>query len=177
MDNVIVYDFGGGECPLPYDLEEDNPFKGKVNLIKKIVVVDVMKKEEWERWMRDELGLNPNVYEYVQCDLSREYVVRRVGERADIVNVSRLLRTIVSDGGYLYGKKLHIDSLIKKVTENIDDILKPKGIVRIYDHLECMAYVISELLSWGYTLVSLNIQQYRDEDYPAEWEAILERTL
>lgn len=154
------YDFGGAEYP--YDTS--------------ITVVDNMPLKEWVEWKQSLLENEEQEYknEYVEVDISRPGLEL---DTAKFINVSKVLKYVSTKDGFLYDDGIIRRNGLLTVVDNIDNNLSLNGTVRLFDHLEVMALVISELILRNYEMKKIELINPRDEDYPAEWEVILRKKI
>ena len=153
------YDFGGG-CRLDA-FDED------------ITIVDIQTIEETECIQNCEFG---NAKEcksnkYIIADIFSKNLI--LPKRATFINVCRVLRYCV-DGGWLISKELNHDKL-QNAAENIDINLLGYGIVRLEDHMAVLEDIIEFLLEKKYEMLYCRMIEFRDEDYPAIWEILMEK--
>lgn len=152
------YDFGGAEYP--YDTS--------------ITIVDKMSLKEWGEWKQSLLEDDEQEYknEYVKADISKPGL--RL-EAAEFINVSKVLKYVSTKDGFLYDDGVIRRKGLLAVVNNIDNNLSLNGEVRLFDHLEVMALVVSELICRNYEMKKIELINPGDEDCPAEWEVILRK--
>lgn len=154
------YDFGGAE----------NPFD------ELITVVDNMALKKWVEWKQSLLENEEQEYknEYIKADISKPGLKL---DRAEFINVSKVLKYISTEDGFLYDDGIIRRKRLLTCVDNIDNNLSLNGIVRLFDHLEVMALVMSELILRNYVMEKIELINPYDEDYPAEWEVILRKKI
>ena len=145
MTSANGYDLGGSEYPA-----------------EGLIVVDVQ-QPDWD-------DLPPEApREYIEQDLRQDFSYL---PPTDYINVSKFLRYLSNDCGYLSGDPIGWENQ-ETFAERLYKIVKQGGKIRLFDHMEVMTSVISRLVQLGCNIDLVDFINLADQDLPCEWVVVL----